>query len=160
MRLLQGKNILSKAHRPEEIGTWFQYGRRWDKQPLIPSDRITGYVAEWWEWWCGLQPNSRGADPQCMSREITKEYEWDILMKGGQNGLFVVLLALYWWFLSVEFDGDGFDGWNCAMNDVQWTVGQMKICLDRSRKRTRDEDEEDIDNNSAGLKRYFFCLTS
>ena len=93
------------VHRPEEIGTWFQYGRRWDKQPLISSDQIVGYTKEWWNWWCGLQPSFRGRNPQSLSCEVMEDCNWDSLMKGGQNGFFVILLALYWWYLAVDFDG-------------------------------------------------------
>lgn len=59
-------------------------------------------------------------------------------MKGGPNGLFVVLLALGWWCHAVIIHEQSLDGCERALSDVQWTLNQMKGSLSDSRKRERE----------------------
>lgn len=61
-------------------------------------------------------------------------------MKGGQNGFFIVLLSLSWWYLADKFYGSTrMDDWNHALDDVLWVLDQMKASHLAGHKRSQDE---------------------
>jgi hypothetical protein len=150
--MLKGGNI-PKAHRPDEIGIWFQHGRRLDKQPHLDGGRIPVYADEWWAWWCGIQPGLRGTEPRSMSRKIEGDVGWGNVMKGGPNGIFVIMLALHWWRLGLDFDGHDTSDWTRAIEDVLWVFERLKVCLSGSRKRTIEDGNLNNDEGHSP-KRY------
>lgn len=156
--------MLANTHRPREVGDWFQYGRRsWDKQPLIAATDIGRYSTDWWKWWASLQPLSRSSvDPLHMPRQLPADGEWAEIMKGSNNGFFVVLVALGWWAQGLLFANEDMKGWVQATADVLWVVDQMKGIAE-TRKRSRDDGDasetESITTSSRPpSKRYAMML--
>ena len=88
-----------------------------------------------------------------MSQKIEGEVGWGNLMKGGPNGLFVIILALHWWRLGLDFDGHDTSDWTRAIKDVLWVFEQLKVCLSGSRKR-KIEDRNLNDDKGHSPKRY------
>jgi hypothetical protein len=82
--VFQGKFVVAKKDRPAKVGHWFQYGRRWDKMPLVAQDELRRYSEDWWKWWGGLQPDFRGKDLKTMSRVVNAPVDWTELLKGVQ----------------------------------------------------------------------------
>lgn len=163
----QGKKYtLANTHRPREIGDWFQYGRRsWDKQPLIPAADIDRYSTDWWKWWAELQPASRSAeDPLLMPRQIPDDGQWLEAMKGTNNGLYMVLVALGWWAQGVQFAGQDMKAWVQATADVIWVVEQMQAVAEETQKRARDDEDEEIESAASSCappsKRCTILLSS
>ena len=141
------KNTLSNTNRPREIGEWFQHGRRWDKQPLVGPEDIDRFSVAWWKWWSELQPASRATkDAVQMLRQPPNDGEWHEALKGTNNGLYVVLVALGWWVLGARLDDRNMEAWNHAASDVIWAIGQMKLVGEETQKRPH----EDGDGESVG----------
>lgn len=149
--MFQGKFVVAKKDRPAEVGHWFQYGRRWDKMPLVAQDELGRYSEDWWKWWGGLQPDFRGKDLKTMSRVVNAPVDWTELLKGGPNGLFVILLTLGWWYIGVEFAGGDLKDFNHAVSDVLWVLDQIKSSDSLKRKRA---DKADHLSETRIKKRY------
>lgn len=138
----QGKKFqLVNTHRPHEIGDWLQYGRRgWDKQPLIAATEIDRYSSDWWKWWAELQPSSRSAEnPLLMPRKPPDDGNWPEVMKGTNNGFYMLLVALGWWAQSLQYAGLDMKAWVQATADVLWAVDQIKSVAEETRKRSWNE---------------------
>lgn len=88
-----------------------------------------------------MQPHFRGDEPRAMSRVAQPSIEWSQLSKGGPNGIFVVLIAMGWWFLAVQVANSDFDDFHHALADVQWALEQTKS-FNNSAKRAREADDE------------------
>lgn len=123
------------------MGHWFQYGRRsWEKMPHIAQTDIERYSEDWWKWWCKLQPSFRGEDPRAMSRvaPVDVDVDWSQLLKGGPNGIFIVLITLGWWSLGVRSANGDINDCFRALADVQWVLEQLQASFNSAAKRPRE----------------------
>ncbi|KAI0689411.1 hypothetical protein C8T65DRAFT_516507, partial [Cerioporus squamosus] len=96
------RNRLPTALRPEEVSPWMKDSRDYEKLTVntLDPDR---FCAKWREWWASLQPACRrtsgnAASAWPLARVLPQDAaEWDSLWKGGQCGLFLVVICVAWW---------------------------------------------------------------
>ncbi|KZP04965.1 hypothetical protein FIBSPDRAFT_673419, partial [Athelia psychrophila] len=89
--------MLSNVNRPAQIGIWLHNGRPWDDMPVISPGVAEDYSTSWWLWWKSLQPSWRS---DTLSRDLraTGVFNWSETLKGSQNGFFLLIASLGWWF--------------------------------------------------------------
>jgi hypothetical protein len=145
---------LASENRPDEVRDWFQHGRKWGAMPDISADIIARYEKQWWLWWTGLQPSWRGTNPSALTRKVPRGYnDWSAIRKGGQNGIFVVILTLGWWLVGARNnDGRGIAKCEEALDDLVWVLDNINSHAD-SLKRTHGEADKDIGSKK---KKYVF----
>ncbi|KAI9069756.1 hypothetical protein FKP32DRAFT_1541007, partial [Trametes sanguinea] len=84
--------------RPFQVHQWLQAKRKYTSMPTIR--RVAEFGAGCQLWWSNLQPEARGrthdGQPTRPASPLPRE-SWQVLRRGGPNGLFLVLLALGWW---------------------------------------------------------------
>ncbi|KAF9039077.1 hypothetical protein BJ165DRAFT_1307795, partial [Panaeolus papilionaceus] len=83
--------------RPEEVGIWVKRHKN-KKTDAITVD-THAYAAQFNLWWRALQPEWRcpGTDTAVLSRACPDHETWVSLLKGGNTGIHVILMALSWW---------------------------------------------------------------
>lgn len=108
--------------------------------------KVAEFATEWKSWWEGMQPAwRRGTEGSPLSRDIPSIEEWDIIARGGSNGLFLVVMALSWWFQGfVSTSTEPTDDFWAAVSDVAWVLDTITDTLSSvsvGQKRLRvDED--------------------
>lgn len=137
---------------------WLHIGRKWEAVPDINGTIVGSYSMAWWAWWKHLKPEGLKT---CLSRDASHgTYDWGATWKGSQNGFYIVVLALGWWFLGAHNNnGHGINGCERALDEVLWTLDQMIVSDGQSLgKRTHnhiDADAASLDMNR-GKKKYAF----
>ncbi|KZP28681.1 hypothetical protein FIBSPDRAFT_669240, partial [Athelia psychrophila] len=108
-------NMLASSNRPAQVGVWIHDSRPWNEMPVIGPGVAEDYSTSWWLWWKSLQPSWRA---NTFSRDLrgTGTFDWNETRKGSQNGFFLVILSLGWWFKGEK------GRWWCAdaIKDVEW----------------------------------------
>ncbi|KAI0644976.1 hypothetical protein C8Q79DRAFT_881643, partial [Trametes meyenii] len=95
-------SCLPAKHRPIQVGQWLK-ARKYDHMPMIPSSKLTQYGATWRLWWMDIQPPTRprpgpsGPSLNTLPRTELSNGAWEVLKRGGPNGLFIPLISLGWW---------------------------------------------------------------
>jgi len=118
--------------RPTEVAAWLKNGWKYS----IPSriEDLSEYRLSWQCWWYGLQPKWQQLPNGAVSREVPDEGEqWGTLCQGGQNGLFMAVLALSWWAAALGEVSD--DDELCdALDDATWVMQDMARRLEAGRE--------------------------
>ena len=102
-------------------------------------------MKEWSAWYESMQPSWRSS----LSRVVEANADWSPLAKGGNNGLYVLLLSIGWWIFALR-DGDLSDELLAAIDDIKWVFGQVRNYL-ATKKRPA---ENDLDSGETNVKRY------
>ena len=81
------------------------------------------FAHEFLNWWASLQPQWRNdQDGRPTQRSVPDNADWAALCRGGQNGVFLVLVALSWWVGGCEkIEGEV----HTIMEDVCWALQRM-----------------------------------
>ena len=128
---LQG---LPPAHRPQEWKSWTVRGRKgaqpYHIMPAISNVKEFGLACI--NWWHMLQPsfqhNEHGSMP--LPNLIRPDLEglddeWELLRKGGPNGLVMVLLLFTWWGQKAQNAPEVIHQWHTAMVDLRHVLEAM-----------------------------------
>ncbi|TDL14379.1 hypothetical protein BD410DRAFT_696893, partial [Rickenella mellea] len=89
---------LETAKRPEVVHAWLKGGRRLDVIPSISN--VPVFANHWRQWWTVLQPPERvPSTPERwpLLRPAHAGLDWQRTLRGGRNGLFILILTLVWW---------------------------------------------------------------
>jgi len=105
----------------------------------------------WQSWWYGLQPEWRQLPNSAVSREVPdKGEQWDMLCRGGKNGLFMAVLALAWWAAALGEVSD--DDELCdALDDATWVMQRMATLLKADGERHRIKRARDGPDGSSDM---------
>ena len=76
-----------------------KYGR---KDPLLSSIPVDTFPSHFKEWWRTLQPTERGEMGDERPAALIPHPSWHKLTRSGRNGLYLVLLGLFWWRHTLE----------------------------------------------------------
>lgn len=88
-----------------------------------------------------------------MPRKLPEDAKWPEAMKGTNNGVYIVLVALGWWGQGAKFANIDMKGWDQAVADVTWVVEEMKLVAEETRKRAREDGNDEIDDSRPKSKR-------
>ncbi|TFY50296.1 hypothetical protein EVG20_g11603 [Dentipellis fragilis] len=91
-------------------------------------------MASWSTWWVSLQPAYRIKEGSARMDHAEKDDEWDHLVVGGNNGIYIIVISLSWLLRSIQaFTDSGGDGVERLrqeaqqlVDDVCWVFEQIK----------------------------------
>jgi hypothetical protein len=110
---------------------------------------------QWRKWWIAIQPEWRLTDEHWpLLREVPLGSDWSSFLCGGPNGLFLVILTLFWWAQATQTDHSQ-EEFLSAVSDVHWVMTQVSMGLRTSEKR-QNEDVTTISESSN--KRYAIAV--
>ena len=90
---------LGTKNRPDAVSHWMKHARMLHKVPsVIDLATFPGAVRVWW---ITIQPEWRGSEWP-LTRLIPDTEDWSSMKVGGPNGLFLVIMCLYWWRYLVK----------------------------------------------------------
>ncbi|EMD31062.1 hypothetical protein CERSUDRAFT_78405 [Gelatoporia subvermispora B] len=132
--------------RPPAISHWQAYGRHYEKTPpMIKDAGETGCA--FLKWWNVLQPPFRDTSQWPYPRYRDGESYWGLVAGGGKNGMFLVILYLWWWS-QVTNTPDERGEFRAAVRDVKWVLIEVakdlklgRIVYDPAREKERRERE-------------------
>ena len=105
----------------------------------VPTIKATEFAMQWQKWWIAMQPKWRLTDQDWpLLREAPDAADWSSFLCGGPNGLFLVVLTLFWWARAVQTDRSQED-FLSAVADVHWVMTQVSTGLRTSKKRQNDD---------------------
>ena len=117
--------------RPQEFAVWMKYGR---KDPALSTVPLETFPSRFREWWRSLQPSERGKAGDMRPAEAIPSSSWSALARSGRNGLYFILLGLFWWRRAFEaMDGDVSKAsarkeWDSVAIDLLWVMSTWTIC--------------------------------
>lgn len=89
-----------------------------------PTFHAAEFAAAWKLWWEGLQPAWRIQGTWPLGREVPADEDWSILRRGGNNGLFLVVMCLSWWGTTAKSKNDRAT-FEAAKQDVVWVLEKV-----------------------------------
>ncbi|PPQ76963.1 hypothetical protein CVT24_009373 [Panaeolus cyanescens] len=121
---------LGTQSRPNEVQVWIKRKKPFKSTPVSVDPNT--YATQFNSWWFGLQPSWRSAksakkveDVLRINTKLDREH-WNSVLKGGNNGLYVVVMALSWWLRS---DPASVDVWP-VVDDVRWVIQRVTRVLE------------------------------
>lgn len=102
-----------------------KYARKLTWKPDIQD--VSFYGRELLVWYASIMPPWRrvGADGWRLSRNAPAgDAGWDVLMKGGGNGIFIIILSIVWWRDAAKDEAD-LALVQEALKDLRWTFDAM-----------------------------------
>ncbi|KAJ7164854.1 hypothetical protein C8R43DRAFT_833873, partial [Mycena crocata] len=127
------QNGLTPLGRPKEVSSWMGSGRGrrggvGALGPVFPtptSKSPAAFGKTFNEWWRSLQPKWRTGGPDgqlskdAQLRDHSQSKEWAALRSPGANGVFIVVLILFWWGRDIPGPDSSQRGdWSNAVEDA------------------------------------------
>ncbi|KAJ7813580.1 hypothetical protein B0H13DRAFT_1665339 [Mycena leptocephala] len=127
----QSGKAIPAQERPKELTTWIGAGRGRRGGPNADGPKFSPesaaqYGKVWWRWWQSLQPPFRNLSERPWTRQqatvlSSSPKDWVRLRNPGPNGMFIVILGLYWWGReTAKADEKDRALWKEAISDVEW----------------------------------------
>lgn len=105
-----------------------KYGRPWKEEEVWDIGCVEKFEDDFTKWWFTIQPSGRSTDKEGhLRQDISDEIMWDEIRRSGRNGLWAVVVALYWWGSALGEDRDHCRGWWRALVDVSWVLFQLSV---------------------------------
>ena len=114
---------LPSRPRPAEVGSWLK-GRKHSKNAMPVIDDICGYRDNWIDWWTASQPKWRSTGSWPFPMDDENNESWDDFPARGQNGIFLVIMAISWWARAVESTKD-FMQFEEVVDNIHWVIRQL-----------------------------------
>ena len=73
-------------------------------------------------WWVKMQPTWRGG--KSLIKTSPPDQDWEPLIHGGPNGIFVVVLALCWWIQLIDAHNYPSE-LSVVVNDAKWVLSEL-----------------------------------
>jgi hypothetical protein len=103
---------------------------------LLPSiEKPSEFGAMWMLWWVKMQPTWRGGES--LVKTLPTEANWEPILRGGSNGLSMVVMALSWWVHAMGLNGQQDLELLVAINDVKWALSELVVMLSTASTNTR-----------------------
>ena len=102
-----------------------KYGR---KDPLLSVIPLDTFPDQFREWWRALQPPERGDLGDKRPAIPIPPDSWSTLQRSGRNGLYLILLGLFWWRHALEAiteapaKSSAYRDWESTTVDVLWVL--------------------------------------
>lgn len=123
----QSKKVLvASQSRPSAIGVWLKAGRQVEQMPDLTMV-VDAFGLEWWIWWTQLLNGRLDGFPEpSLGVPPPKLEDVEEVMKGGANGVFLLLLSLAWWGLAARDQEEArVSAWKCAFEDFNTVLNFM-----------------------------------
>ena len=118
-------------HRPEAVPWWIKNARRMNKMP--PQVDLRSFPAQVREWWAAIQPSWRipVTSEWPLLRDVPEGEDWSCIKKGGPNGLFLVVMCLYWLHEAAKEGDDNIAQaeYLSIADDISFVFDSMLTCL-------------------------------
>jgi hypothetical protein len=111
--------------RPEEIQWWIKRKRLIGLSPQITNS--IEYGATWMLWWIKMQPVWR--EGESLVKVQSTNTDWEPILRGGSNGLFLVVTSLSWWVYAIGPDNQFHSELVKAITDVEWVLSELVTVL-------------------------------
>ena len=115
---------LPTTSRPEEVQWWIKRKKIPGSLPHIKKPSEFGAV--WTSWWVKMQPAWCGGE--FLVRTLPTDADWEPILRGGSNGLSMVVMALSWWVHATESNGQDSE-LLVAIDDVKWVFSKLVATL-------------------------------
>ncbi|KAH8094961.1 hypothetical protein DFH11DRAFT_1555174 [Phellopilus nigrolimitatus] len=115
--------LLAAVNRPLVVREWNQRKR---VITSIPKIDIRVYPGQWRAWLKALMPDWRFMDDLDwpFSRCTPESEPWTSVRKGGKNGIFLIVLTLFWW-RSVAKTNNELAEYLSALEEASWLFTQL-----------------------------------
>lgn len=130
-------------------------GRQVEQMPDL-TDEVDTFSEEWWAWWA-LLLKGRLTEFSQPSADVPAPTLADVqqeVMKGGANGVFLLLLSLAWWGLAARNQGAArVSAWEYAFHDFTMVLNVMHdhLCTTSSAGKHPGDELEDSRRKRARL---------
>lgn len=94
----------------------------------MAGHRLKPFVANWKLWWAELQPIWRSTEQWPFDHTVPAGSSWDVLLQGGPNGVYSVIVSLGWWVSAVSGQTKQQDEAFDVAKDVRWVFEQLFEC--------------------------------
>ncbi|KIJ91103.1 hypothetical protein K443DRAFT_126330 [Laccaria amethystina LaAM-08-1] len=112
---------LSTTSRPREVSLWIKRHLNKKHEPVPVSG---DYGSRFQLWWRAIQPDWRKQTDGPLSRDVPDKESWASLKKGGSAGLYIVVMALSWWVLTLKAGSDDPQVW-ATIDDITWVLSSV-----------------------------------
>lgn len=123
---------MGSTDRPTVVSWWLKNARPMSKIPT--NIDLASLPEDTRRWWKTILPSWRvPAEPEAgwpLSREVPADEDWQCARRGGPNGLFLVIMCLYWWRSASEAENDrvAFAEYVSVVEDVAFVLGEILKC--------------------------------
>ncbi|KAG6807869.1 hypothetical protein H0H92_006161 [Tricholoma furcatifolium] len=138
----ESRSRLPTESRPEEIQWWMKRKRLFTNVPKICSPE---YSVSFEKWWREMQPSWRtesANDGEALSRDVPTGGKWERMLSAGNNGMFLVIVALAFWALAPDVATTQ-GKLEAAIDDVLWVFKAMLAMLHEAGKHGIEEAGEE-----------------
>ncbi|KIL53788.1 hypothetical protein M378DRAFT_93542 [Amanita muscaria Koide BX008] len=130
---------LPTASRPEEVQWWIKRKRLISHLP--PVEKPSEFGATWKLWWVKMPPAWR--EGELLVKTLPTDVDWEPILRGGSNGLSIVVMALSWWVHAMGSTNQHDLELSAAINDVTWVLSKLVVMLlpasvEAGKKHSRD----------------------
>ncbi|KAJ7841668.1 hypothetical protein B0H13DRAFT_1649057 [Mycena leptocephala] len=133
--------------RPKELTTWIAAGRgrrggSGADGPTLSATGAADFGKVWWAWWASVQPGFRNLSErpwphQMASVHSSSPKDWTRLRHPGPNGMFIVVLGLYWWGReTMQASAKARASWREAVEDAKWMCEGLILMEDKATQET------------------------
>jgi hypothetical protein len=122
---LKSVQRLPTAARPEEVHWWIKRKKLINLLPNIAKPSEFGVA--WMAWWVNMQPAWRGQES--LVKTSPADGDWEPILRGGSNGLSMVVAALSWWVSAIGPDNQHGLELLAAIEDVSWVLSELVALL-------------------------------
>ena len=121
---------LATHNRPHECEFWMQHRRRDYNKPPNIQERLEEFGVEMRQWLITIMPDWRGTQwPMLRIKpEDVGDPTWDVLRRGGRNGVMLYVIALSWWLTQAQ-DASSKRQAEAVVEDLAWAVGETVVEL-------------------------------
>jgi len=116
---------LPTTSRPEEVQWWIKCKRIISLLPQI--EKPSEFGAIWMLWWVKMQPTWRGGES--LNKTLPTDANWEPILRGGSNGLSMVVMALSWWIQAIGSIQQQDEKLSTAIHDVTWVLSKLVSML-------------------------------
>ncbi|EMD31705.1 hypothetical protein CERSUDRAFT_100171 [Gelatoporia subvermispora B] len=123
-----GRTRYTKAQyklRPAAIAKWMKNDRKYHYVP--PETKpVSTFSQDIVAWWVAMQPSFRQGNWPFFRIRYEGSTDWGVLLQGGQNGIFLVILAIWWLCQLAETNTDKTNLID-LIADVNWALREMSV---------------------------------
>lgn len=116
--------------RPSAVPWWTKNARPLSKVPM--NIDLASFPDELRQWWKTTQPSWRISNDSDwpLSREVPPGEDWGCSRRGGPNGLFLVIMCLFWCRYTATAEGDkvAIAEYLSVAEDVAFAFGEILHC--------------------------------